>query len=282
MDDERVRFLLGAARPHGADTHDPEIAAAAARAAADPALARWLEQERGFDAAIASRMQSLEPPAHLRARIAAGVRLGGRAAPSRRPVLFWSLGLAAALALVAGVVLLAPGGREDAPEVAERAPLREWKEACLAIFADPEFALDLMDESYPPLEAYLRAGGTPVAGALPFREGVVFPVGCKILGWRGQPVSFTCFQTADGRLVHLFVVARGVADESTLARGPAREQVGEFASITWMRDDRIVLVASPMPAAELEGVFAAGLAGRGADATPAVVLGALRQVVDVR
>lgn len=259
MDNEQARFLLSAARANGADTNDPRIAEALAQAQRDPELARWLAEERAFDSAVVRKLQGREPPANLRARLLAGARASHQPRRGLHPA--WWIGVAAAAALVFGSVVWWRGHRETpGPEIAARPPLLEWQNNCLAIFADPNFALDLMNGDYPPVEKHLLDHGTRLLPAVPFAPGAVGLLGCKVLAWRGQPVSFLCFKAATGELVHLFVVPRGTADEALLAAGPHREQIGDFATVSWVQGDLVAMVASKMPAAQLDGIITRAVA----------------------
>ena len=69
MTNKEASFLLGACRPNGKDSADPEFVEALARVARDPALSQWFEEQRHFDSAIAAHVQSLPVPAELRSRI---------------------------------------------------------------------------------------------------------------------------------------------------------------------------------------------------------------------
>jgi len=259
VDNEQAKFLLSGARANGADANDPQIAAALAQAQRDPELVRWLAEERAFDAAVMRKLHPKEPPANLRSRLVVGA-LASRRPPTAVRRRGWWISLAAAAAVVALVAASALWWRTKpegtTPEIAARPPLLEWQESCLAIFADPNFALDLMDPNYPPLEKYLLDHGTRLLPAVPFAPDAVGLLGCKALMWRDQPVSFLCFKATTGELVHLFVVRRGTADESLVTTGPHREQIGEFATITWSQGDLLALVASKMPATQLEGILA--------------------------
>lgn len=275
MDNDQARFILAAARANGADAADPKVAEALAQAQRDPELARWLAEERAFDAAIMRKLQAKEPPADLRARIVAGAQA---TRPASRPASRrWWIGIAAA----AAVVLLAASAllwRRTVPnlpgsEIATRPPLTDWHQSCLAIFDDPGFALDRMGAEYPPIEAFLLERGTRVLPEVPFIADALGLVGCKALTWRDQPVSFLCFRRGDGELVHLFVVPRGTADESSLASGPARGRVGPFATVSWIQGDLVALVASKMPADQLDALLARTEAQSAATA-PLAMIGA--------
>ncbi len=253
MDNEEARFLLSACQPSGKDAGRPEIAEALAQAQLDPELNAWLARERRSDAAIAHKLRALEPDPNLRARLLAGGRASRRALTWRT----WRLGfgLAATVALATGLGWWAHGLVFKPSATAVHLggpPLLAWQQHDLVIFLNPFFSLDLEKKNYQPLEAHLVAAAAPVAGELPFNDAIVSAVGCKVLEWHGDRVSLTCFLSKSGELVHLFVAPRGNVDESLLQHGPHRAQVGAYATVTWLRGDHIVMVASKLPADQLE------------------------------
>ncbi|BET69220.1 hypothetical protein ASA1KI_41380 [Opitutales bacterium ASA1] len=261
MDNQEAKKRLSAARPDGADANDPLVSEALERARRDPELASWLSEERAFDMAVVRKLQSKEPPADLRARLVAGARPNTRTKERRGLPVAWWMGLAAAVVLVifgAARWHLRPVSPDS--EYVGRPPLLEWQQSCLAIFDDPNFALDLMHAEYPPLEQHLTDHGTRVLPAIPFAPGAVGLVGCKVLAWRDQPVSFLCFKAETGELVHLFVVPRGTADETLIGARAHRALVGEFATVTWIQGDLVAFVASKMPAERLETMLAHDIA----------------------
>jgi hypothetical protein len=253
MDNEEARFLLGACQPSGKDADGPEIAAALTQAQHDPELAAWLACERRSDSAIAKKLRELEPDPALRARLLAG----GRASLRARHWRTWRarFAIAAAVALTTGLGwwghawIFSPARHAASAEIAS---LRTWQRNAVGVFSNPLFRLDREARAYEPLEKFLLARDTHVAGELPFSDAIGSAVGCKVLEWRGGMISLTCFRSDTGELVHLFVGARNDVDTSELQRGPHRAQVGAFATVTWLRGDLVVMVASKLPAEELE------------------------------
>jgi len=237
--------------------NDPVMSEAIDLVLRDPELARWFAEQLAFDGAITNALGARNPPAELRTILLAGIR-ASRCHPYRRRRTAAIVGMAAALALACSSALLWWRFASDtASTVMTRAPLLAWQTACVSIFADPNFRLDLTGSDYSSLERHLVQRGTRVAGGLPFTAQAATPIGCKVLTWRGQPVSLVCFRVESGEVLHLFVVPRGIADEATLHHGPHHARVGEFATITWKHNDLIVMVASKMPAEQLAPLVAA-------------------------
>jgi hypothetical protein len=255
MDNEQAKFLLSACQPSGVDADRPEIADALAQAQRDPELAEWLKRERDSDAAIAHQLRAIEPPTTLRAQLIAG----GRASRRARNWRAWrsNLGLAATIALAAAVGWWGhsqsrfPSSQRGSPHTSPGS-LRDWQERCVGVFANAFFQLDFERPAYEPLSRYLAGRDAPVAGALPFNTAIVRALGCKVLEWRGAKVSLTCFRTDTGELVHLFVAPRSVFTDDALPTGPLRTQVGAYATVTWSRGELAFMVASQLPAEQLE------------------------------
>lgn len=252
MDDEQAKFLLGATPPSGADESRPDIAEALKQAGKNPEVAEWFAREQRSDRAMAKKLGELEPPADLRARLLAGGRVSRRTRTFRRRSFL--VGLAAILTLSLATPWILKGIKNSS-----KPPLIDWQQTCVAIFDDPAFALDVVDFDYEPLETHLLKNGARVVGELPFGDEINFPVGCKVLDWNEMKVSLACFDSKPGQLVHIFVVPRGGLDEALIRNRIHREQVGKYATVTWLRDDIVVMVASKLSPMELEKVFADGV-----------------------
>ena len=97
MNDEQIKFLLGAYRPGGRGAIDPALAEALEETKRSPELRAWFEREQAFGAAVTDKLRAVAPPAGLREAILAGGRLGVRTPWWRRPM---------TLAVAAGVALL--------------------------------------------------------------------------------------------------------------------------------------------------------------------------------
>lgn len=104
MNNQDAKFYLSAYRPGGADAGHPAMAEALDQARRDPSLGAWFEREQAHDAAVSEKLQSVQPPANLRATILAGARLS----QAKRAGWQWPhwIGLAAALVLLATVSAL--------------------------------------------------------------------------------------------------------------------------------------------------------------------------------
>ena len=120
MTNNEAKFVLGAYRPNGSDATDPAMAEAIKQSRDDPSLHAWFLREQAYDAAMATKLRGITPPAGLRDAIVAGVRAGeSRVRPDRarwrRPL--W-LAMAATITVLLGVTAwwrLAPVGGGKLP-----------------------------------------------------------------------------------------------------------------------------------------------------------------------
>ncbi len=267
MDKDEVKFILGARRSGGADAEDALFAEALAFARGDAELTAWLARGEAFDRAVSAKLAQKEPPAELRARLLAGGR-ASRPAGRRWRGGLWALAIAATLLLVFGLSQRANLTRRDlsTPSLAH-APLLDWQTSCLSVFGNPLFSLDRTAAEYVQLREYFEASGVPFAVELPYRSDLVRMLGCKVLAWRGEPVSLTCVREGDGELAHLFVMDGKAIPGVGLADGPERGRVGDFSTLTWRQDGLLVLAASKLPGERLEALLgdrgAAALRGYG-------------------
>jgi hypothetical protein len=97
-----AQFLLGAYRPGGQDARDPQFAESLARVRDDPALARWFEAERAFDAGVSAKLRAVPVTPDLRWQLMIGRKLSRPARSWRRRAT--RLGLAATVAIILLIV----------------------------------------------------------------------------------------------------------------------------------------------------------------------------------
>jgi len=93
-----AQFLLCAYRSGGQDARDPQFAESLTRVRDDPALARWFEAERAFDAGMSAKLRSVPVPPDLRWQLMVGRKLSRPARSWRRRAT--KLGLVAAGAII--------------------------------------------------------------------------------------------------------------------------------------------------------------------------------------
>jgi hypothetical protein len=253
------RFYLSARRPNGDDDSDPVIAAALQQTSADPQLASWADAEKRQDAALASKLRSVPPPAGLRERILAGAQL-------RRPGLrgwfeqrAWrsfrnsELVAAAAIALLFALVFVfratRPGGE-----------LLTWQEAAAAEVATIERAgstgpLDYVVNDLPNIRAWLSTQTCPSPASLPPMVRKLPIYGCAKREWRGQPLSIVCFAFAGGREIHLVTIERKHLPDAPPEMRPIFGTAREYQTASWSEGTVSMMLIGKVERAELETLF---------------------------
>jgi len=209
---ERAKFLLSAYRHNGADAQDPVFREALEQAARDPDLAAWFANQRSFDALIAEKLSSLQPPESLKPAILSGLY----SAPSKHRSIFSWLPALAAVLVLSGILLLTvtrQGGESDRPL------LSEYQSAAFAVLSEGPPKLDLLTSDLSRSQAYLSEKAAPRAPEVPAALRGLQTVGCKAINWNGKMISLTCFWLPGGELLHLFVIDAKALGRITLQPG---------------------------------------------------------------
>lgn len=225
MNDEQIKFLLGASRPGGSDAADPALAAAREQMTRDPKLRAWFERDQAFGSAVREKMREVTPPAGLRGVILAGAQLQARKPWWRRP---------ATLALAASILLLL----SLAPLAMQLA--RPANSATL-----PEFAMNFAGRGFiglqekggdiEKLKAWLANRNAPLPAKIPAQLAQLRGLGCRTVGFQGKDISIVCFE--GDREYHLFVARREDFPQLPATLAPRFATKQSWASAAWS-DDR--------------------------------------------
>jgi hypothetical protein len=222
MRNEEAKFILSAYRPGGADAANPAFADALRMAAEDPALGAWFANARAHDAAVASQLGQIQPPAGLREAILAGVRAGGKARTSGLSW-GWIAGLAAAAAVAISIVSL-------------RAPAHpETGTTALAGFAINDMLNEKHGSQGGPsgaLVSSLQASGTRMPGADQIDFEKLRETGCRTLNFGGHDLLEVCF-ARDGAMFHFYVTRRDGPLGNSVGGGPSFVSEAGGAAAVW-------------------------------------------------
>jgi hypothetical protein len=242
MTNKEASFLLGACRPNGRDASDPEFAAALAQASRDPALEAWIEDQRRFDSAIASGLQSTPVPADLRSRILTGGRVS-RPAPWFSAQRLWAIAALVMLFLGLAVWYQRPG---------------EWEDGAIAAVSQivsGQATFDMMSPNVSVLQQWLSANGSPSA-ALPAAIQRLASAGCRMVSWHGHPISIICFHGPGGEMVHLAMIDRAVVDSPPPEGQPIYETRDGWRTATWSQGNTAMLLVTRAPLSQLRALLA--------------------------
>jgi len=207
MNNQEAKFILSGYRPGGRDAGDAMFCAALKQAQADPALGGWLALAQAHDAAIATKLAEIAPPARLREAILAGARVSGHAPTAwRRPV--W-LALAAAAAVAIGLTAALWPTRSVAQE-------KQLENFALADTAREQHGGHGREATA--FQALLSQTSTRLGGGLPVDFAVLRATGCRTVSFAGKDVLEVCFKRS-GAVFHFYVL-RG----ADFPRLPARTE----------------------------------------------------------
>jgi len=235
MNDEQIKFLLGACRPGGRDTADPALADALQQARRDPKLLAWLERDQAFGAAVTEKLRTVTPPANLREAILAGGRVSARTPWWRRSTTF---AIAAGFALLFSLATFAlrlarPAKSADLPEFAMN-------------FAGRGF-IGLQEHSpdVEKLKAWLANQHAPLPTRIPTELAQLRGLGCRTVDFQGKNISVICFE--QGHEFHLFIARREDFPWAVASAEPRFQARRGWASAAWSTK-RITTYSSATPA----------------------------------
>jgi hypothetical protein len=211
MTNERAKLLLSAYRHNGADAQDPFFHEALEQATRDPELASWFSKQRGFDALIVEKLNSIQPPPSLQSAILDSIRSG----PSRIRLPFGSILAMAAILVLSGILLSLMFRQSDS----DSRSLAQYQNAALAVLSGGAPRLDLMTSDFSRTQEYLLERAAPRAPAVPASLQELQTAGCRAINWNGKMVSLTCFRLPSGELLHLFVIDAKSLNEPALRPG---------------------------------------------------------------
>jgi hypothetical protein len=248
MTNKDAIFLLGACRPNGADSSDPEFSEALSQVGCDPVLKEWFDDQRRFDSAIAARLQSVPVPPDLRSRIVMGGRIS-------QPQMWFNVrrlwAIAAMLTLFAGLGAWFSGG-----------PWRhsdQWEDQALAALTQlvsGQATFDVKSPNITDLQQALRANGSPLASALPTGVERLASLGCKTISWNGHPISIICFHGPGGELVHLAMTARSGLENPPPEGQPVYATRDGWRTAAWSQGDMAMMLITKAPESQLRALLA--------------------------
>ncbi len=241
MDRNEAKAILELHRPgRDDDREDPLIAEALKLLDQDAELRDWFEAQQAIDARIAEGLARIEPPAHLKAHILAGMRAHALEASHRKQAeavpasilpgahdhmdhpttspAWWRnpwVGIAAVFALLFTLAVIPrndPGGQgiaaiEPLPSSAQQAGIPGMIDFLAAHFDSvPYKPFDKSSDRPDDLKAYLASLGTPAPRSLPAPVGEKPSIGCFALEYNGAKMGIICFN--NGQVVHLTTVMK--------------------------------------------------------------------------
>ena len=236
MDSQKAKVILQSYRPGGQDAADPLFAEALEQVRRDPELRAWFADQQTFDAAVREQLQRVPVPIELKNAILAQHKI---VAPTWRARRFVIAALAAMLVVAAtlAVIWLTPVGRFG------RATMAKFEREMPAILSEG-FNLEFLDTDATALQSWLRNRRSVDDFALPATVARLPGYGCRVLDWRGHKVAVMCFRAPDGKLIHLFTLKRVELPKFELTGDFHLARSREWATASWIRGDRVFLLAT--------------------------------------
>jgi hypothetical protein len=234
MNNQEARFILSAYRPGGQDAADPDFREALDQAQRDPALGRWFTQQTATDAQFARAVETIHPPADLRANILAGARLTQQ---KRR----WQF--VKPLAIAAAVMLAATFALTPFVHLHQEKKFTAWQAASIATINDLVESKDHFSyTSGKPdtVSQWLQASYAPAAPTLTPNLSHLRALGCKVIESGGHRISILCMHLTPTELVHLVTY-----DSPTpMLTKPRFMQHNGWNTATWTADGKTYMLAT--------------------------------------
>jgi hypothetical protein len=232
VDSREAKEILACYRRDLESEADPRVAEALALAQRDPELARWLENQSAFDAAVREQFQRIPVPPDLRGEILA------RLASSPRDTVRWrwpsaraaAAGLAA-LALVAGIWI-----------VERRAAFDAYRQEMVGLVSG-DYEINFKSSRFEEIRDYLASRGSPSDYSLTPAMRELEAEGVSVVQWRGRKVSLICLDAGEDQDLFLFVVDRAVFRDAPAMESPQFARVGAMTTAAWSAGDKVYFFA---------------------------------------
>ena len=221
MNNQEAKFILRAYRSNGVDANDALFAEALRQAQQDPVLRTWLASEQALDAAIASKLKDITPPAGLREAILTGAKVSSNRRSFWRQPQWISLGAAAALLITTSIAVW--------PKRAS-AESRLLTEFALKDTAGPSH--DGHGVEVQALQAMLGNSNLRLREGLAVDFNALRGTGCRTLHVDGREVFEICFNR-NGTWFHLYAVRASSGETLSTSEEIEYRERGRFSCASW-------------------------------------------------
>lgn len=221
MTKEEAKRILAAYRPGDQDRLESDFAEALLEIKRDPELAKWFAEQREFDHTVAAHLNSVPVPFGLKTRIIAN--MAPRIATKSRWVAA-VMAAAAALFFLAQLMSVSRGSNEHSGS------LSDYEQEMMS-FVKLEPPLEMQSLEIGPIKQWIAERKAPLA-EIPPGIAAVETMGCRILSFRGRPVTLICFCHGN-TVAHLFMVDRGVLPALRPRTPPTLSSHGDWTVATW-------------------------------------------------
>ncbi|NDV62612.1 DUF3379 domain-containing protein [Puniceicoccales bacterium CK1056] len=243
---------------------DEQMQEALEMAESDPELQEWMQLQAEMDPQLREAFDQTPVPDDLEAALLETVRAAPVAAPARffSRNLLWAFGAAAAVILGLGSFFYVRQNevliQDIQQSITGKSPddFGNFRDGMAYYVRNVYFQLDHLTEDLTSIESWLDNKEAPVYEGLPAGLTALVPIGCKQLTWQDQNVSLVCFHTADGKIVHLFILNRQGIDASLYEDITAVANSQSLETGGWMTGSTVYLLVGSDPQVDIE--FALG------------------------
>jgi len=232
MTKEEAKKILAANRPGDQDRLESAFAEALQEAEKDAELARWFAEEQEFDLAVAAHLKSIPVPFGLKTRILAN--MPPRNGSKSQWVVALTAAAAAALFLLAQLISVSRGS-------AQHSGLLSDYEQEMMSFVKLSPPLEMESLKIKPIEQWIAERKAPLAD-IPPGIAAVETMGCRILSFRGYPVTLICFCHGN-TVAHLFIVDRAALSALKPGKPPVFSSQDDWTVATWADQHYACMVA---------------------------------------
>ena len=222
MTREEAKQILASYRMDDQDRLDARFVEALQQIEKDPDLAYWFTEERAFDRAIAGHLGSIPVPFGLKTHILANMT--GRARAKFR----WLAPLTAAAAAVLLVLALTISVSDSSGQHSDS--LTNYEQEMMSFITLPP-PLEMESLKIGPIKQWIVQRKAPLAD-IPAGIAAVETMGCRILSFRGHPVTLICF--CHGHTVaHLLMIDRAALPALKPGNPPVLTSRGGWTTAVW-------------------------------------------------
>jgi hypothetical protein len=232
MTKEEAKKILAAYRPNDRDRFDFEFAEALQETERDADLAQWFAEERQFDRIVTTHFNSVPVPFALKTRILAN--MSSRIEKKFRWFAPLTAATTAALLLVGLIVSISRSSSQHSGS------LIDYEHEMMSFVKLPP-PLEMESLKMGPIEQWIAQRKAPLAD-IPAGIAAVETMGCRILSFRGHPVTLICF--CHGQTVaHLLMIDRAALPGLRPGNPPVLTSQAGWTTATWTDQNYVCMLA---------------------------------------
>ena len=234
MNRDEAKYILRSYHLNGRDAGDPQFQAALEMIKRDPELREWFSKEQVLDQKLSDAFRAFPVPTGLKRELLAARKVVPQRAWWQQTA--WISAAAASLVLLGVLSVLLT-------RAVHKRPFAEFHSYIVETAANLDH-LDIRTGDLTRVRGWLRDHHAPDDFVIPTQLNGKPTVGCRVFSWNGQSVSLVCFEIADNRIAHLFMM-----DRSALTSYPdgdvRRVETANngIATAAWSDPQRVYIVA---------------------------------------